>query len=135
MSNFVNKITEMQYNSISDFVQHYLEDIREDNYITIFADWKNTSKILSALINETTPVDIEYGTPDIIGYDREYCITVVNFDKKTEELFVERAYDNDGKRYFGALDEDDATIFIGDISDDLMELAIRDCKNIVKVLF
>lgn len=135
MANFVNKITEVQYNSISDFIQHYLEDVREGYYITIYADSKNTQKLLPYLIQYGDPVDIEYGTPDMTGYDKEYSLAILNFDNKNDEFFVNFAYDNERKRYFGDIDADDAVIFIGDINDELLKLAIEDAKQIVRVSF
>ncbi len=135
MSNFVNKITEMQYNSISDFVQHYIEDVHDGNFITIFADWKFTQSLLPEMIKVSTPVDIEYGTPDIIGYDKEYSIAIVNPDEVNDELFVNFAYCKERKDYLGGFDMDDATIIIGDISDELMQMITEQSKNIVKVSF
>ena len=135
MSNFVNKITEVQYNSISDFIQHYIQDVREGYYITIYADSKNTQKLLPYLIQYGDPVDIEYGTSDMTGYDKEYSLAILNFDNKNDEFFVNFAYDNERKRYFGDIDADDAVIFIGDINDELLKLAIEDAKQIVRVSF
>lgn len=134
MANFVNKITEMQYNSISDFVTHYLEDVREGIYVTIYADWKNTEKLISVLSSVVTPVSVEYGRPGIVGYDKEYCISVVNVESD-EELFVEYGYNKERQRYFNNIGEEDAIILIGDISDEFMNLVLEKCKNIVKVSF
>lgn len=134
MSNFVNKITEMQYNSISDFVTHYLEDVREGIYVTIYADWKNTEKLISVLSSIVTPVSIEYGRPGIVGYDKEYCISVVDVESD-EELFVEYGYNKERQRYFNNIGEEDAIILIGDMSDEFMNLVLEKCKNIVKVSF
>ena len=134
MSNFVNKITEMQYNSISDFITHYLEDVREGIYVTIYADWKNTEKLISVLSSVVTPVSIEYGRPGIVGYDKEYCISVVNVESD-EELFVEYGYNKERQRYFNNIGEEDAIILIGDMSDEFMNLVLEKCKNIVKVSF
>lgn len=135
MSNFVNKITEMQYNSISDFVTHYIEDVHEGNFVTIFADWKFTQTLLPEMIKVSAPVDIEYGTPDIIGYDKEYSIAIVNSDEVNDELFVNFAYSKERKDYLGGLDMDDATIVIGDISDELFQMIAEQSKNIVRVSF
>lgn len=134
MANFVNKITEMQYNSISDFVTHYLEDVREGIYVTIYADWENTEKLISVLSSVVTPVSIEYGRPGIVGYDKEYCISVVDVESD-EELFVEYGYNKERQRYFNNIGEEDAIILIGDISDEFMNLVLEKCKNIVKVSF
>ena len=134
MANFVNKITEMQYNSISDFVTHYLEDVREGIYVTIYADWKNTEKLISVLSSVVTPVSIEYGRPGIVEYDKEYCISVVDVESD-EELFVEYGYNKERQRYFNNIGEEDAIILIGDMSDEFMNLVLEKCKNIVKVSF
>lgn len=135
MSNFIqNTITEMDYNSISDFATHYLEDVRDDVYVTIYADWRNTEKLISVLSTVATPVSIEYGRPDIVGYDKEYCISIVNVNNE-EELFVEYGYNNDRQSYFNNVGEEDVIILIGDMSDEFMQLVKERCKNIVKVSF
>lgn len=135
MSNFIqNTITEMDYNSISDFVTHYLEDVREDVYVTIYADWRNTEKLISTLSPITIPVDIEYGRPGIIGYDKEYCVSVVNASGE-EELFVEYAFNGERNSYFNNIGEEDVIILIGDMTDEFMSIVRKNCKNIVKVSF
>ena len=135
MSNFIqNTITEMDYNSISDFATHYLEDVRDDVYVTIYADWRNTEKLISVLSTVATPVSIEYGRLDIVGYDKEYCVSVVNASGE-EELFVEYGYNKERQRYFNNIGEEDAIILIGDMSDEFMNLVLEKCKNIVKVSF
>ncbi len=132
MANFVNKITEMDYNSISDFIMHYLEDVREGVYVTIYADWENTEKLISALVPVTTPVSIEYGTPGIIGYNKEYCISVVNTGDR-DELFVEFAFNDEKNKYFSSIGDEDAMIIIGNVSDDFIQMALEKSNNIIKV--
>lgn len=132
MANFVNKITEMDYNSISDFIMHYLEDVREGVYVTIYADWENTEKLISALVPVTTPVSIEYGTPGIIGYNKEYCISVVNTGGR-DELFVEFAFNDEKNKYFSSIGDEDAMIIIGNVSDDFIQMALEKSNNIIKV--
>lgn len=135
MSNFIqDTITEMDYNSISDFITHYLEDVREDVYVTIYADWRNTEKLISALSPVTTPVSIEYGRPGIIGYDKEYCVSVVNASGE-EELFVEYAFNGERNSYFSNIGEEDVIILVGDMTDEFMSVVRKNCKNIVKVSF
>ena len=124
----------MDYNSISDFITHYLEDVREGVYVTIYTDWRNTGKLISALSPITIPVDIEYGRPGIIGYDKEYCVSVVNASGE-EELFVEYAFNNERNSYFNNIGEEDVIILIGDITDEFMSVIRMNCKNIVKVSF
>lgn len=124
----------MDYNSISDFIMHYLEDVREGVYVTIYADWRNTEKLISALSPVTTPVCIEYGRPGIVGYDKEYCVSVVNASGE-EELFVEYGYNNDRQSYFNNVGEEDVIILIGDMTDEFMDVVRKNCKNIVKVSF
>lgn len=135
MSNFIqNTITEMDYNSISDFIAHYLEDVQEDVYVTIYADWRNTEKLIAALSTVITPVSIEYGRPGIIGYDKEYCVSVVNASGE-EELFVEYAFNGERNSYFNNIGEEDVIILIGDMTDEFMSIVRKNCKNIVKVSF
>ena len=135
MSNFIqNQITEMDYNSVSDFVTHYLEDVRDDVYVTIYADWQNTEKLISALSPVTTPVNIEYGRPGIIGYDKEYCVSIVDVDGD-EELFVECAFNGERNSYFNNIGEEDVIILIGDMTNEFMGVVRKNCKNIVKVSF
>ena len=132
MSNFVNQITEMTYDSISDFITHYLEDVHEELYVTIYADWENTEKLISALVLVTTPVSIEYGIPGIIGYNKEYCISVVNTGDR-DELFVEFAFNDEKNKYFSSIGDEDAMIIIGNVSDDFIQMALEKSNNIIKV--
>lgn len=135
MANFVNKITEMQYNSISDFVMHYLEDVHEGVYATIYADWENTGKLISTLSPIVQPVSIEYGKPGVISYDREYCVSIVNPVDSKEELFVEYAYNNDRNDYLNDIGVGDVAIIIGEVSDEFMQIVKENCNNIVIVSF
>ena len=135
MANFVNKITEMQYNSISDFVTHYLEDVREGVYVTIYADWENAGKLISALSPIVQPVSIEYGKPGVISYDKEYCVSVVEFVDRDEELFVEFTYNTDRNSYLNDIGIGDVAIIIGEVSDEFMQIVEENCNNIVKVSF
>ena len=135
MSNFIqNTITEMDYNSISDFITHYLEDVRDGVYVTIYADWQNTEKLISALSPVAIPVSIEYGRPGIIEYDKEYCVSIVDVDGE-EELFVEYAFNGEGNSYFNNIGDEDVIILIGDMTDEFMGVVRKNCKNIVKVSF
>lgn len=135
MANFVNKITEIQYNSIQDFVTHYIEDVESGLEINIFADWKNTGKLISALADKTLVTVIEYAFPDINGYYYEYNIGIVHTDDNINELFVERAYDSDRKNYIDNYEHLDAGIVIGDVGEELMRKLNEECNNIVIVSF
>ena len=135
MANFVNKITEMQYNSLSDFMVHYIEDVKEGVFASIVTKYEMVEKMLPDLLKESTPVDIDYGTPAITGYDREYLIGIVNYDNTDYELFITKAYDDKRNRYLDGYDVDDVVIIIGDIDDELMQKLKEDCHNIVIVSF
>lgn len=108
--------------------------MREGVYVTIYADWRNTKKLISAFSPVTTPVNIEYGRPGIIEYDKEYCVSVVNTDGE-EELFVEYAFNGERNSYFNNIGDEDVIILIGDMTDEFMSVVRKKCKNIVKVSF
>ena len=135
MANFVNKITKIHYNSIQSFVAHYIEDIESGLIINIFADWEITGKLLSILAEKTVPVDIEYAIPDINGYYFEYNISIFHTEEGLNELFVEPAYDENGKRYKDNFEYLDAGIVIGDVGEEFMLKLDEECNNIVIVSF
>ena len=103
-------------------------------YVTIYADWQNTEKLISALSPVATPVSIEYGRPGIIDYNKEYCVSIVDVDGD-EELFVEYAFNGERNSYFNNIGDEDVIILIGDMTDEFMSIVLERCKNIVKVSF
>ena len=135
MANFVNKITKIQYDSVRDFVAHYIEEIENGLVINIFAGWEITGKLLSVLAEKTVSVDIEYAIPDINGYDFEYNIGIVRTEEGLNELFIEPAYDKNGERYKDNFEYLDAGIVIGNVGEELMRKLNEECNNIVIVSF
>lgn len=135
MANFVNKITEMQYNSLSDFIVHYIEDVKEGVFASIVTNYEIVKKMFPDFLKEATPIDIDYGDPAITGYDREYLVSIVNYDDVKYELFITKAYDEDNKRYLDGYDIDDVVIIIGEIDDELMQKIKQDSRSIVIVSF
>ena len=135
MSNFVNKITEMQYSSLSDFIVHYIEDVKEGVFASIVTNYEIVKKMFPDFLKEATPIDIDCGDPAITGYDREYLVSIVNYVDVKYELFITKAYDEDNKRYLDGYDIDDVVIIIGEIDDELMQKIKKDSRSIVIVSF
>ena len=124
------KVREYSFVSLEQFVCDICEEVDEGYNIDIFVSCEEAQDYITAIMatGRFRPQSIEYGTPEMIGYEDEYIISL----SRDGELFIEKAWSDKCDKYIiGDPSVTDIVFISQDVSKTLYDQAVDSGLNIV----
>lgn len=124
---------EYTFKDFEDAVSNMLEEFDDGSDVTIVLPWEETAKYMSRLMstNKFKPYLIDYGIPDMDGYNREYEIVICHLIDD-DALFVEPIYDMEKDKYFTFCDDPNGVFFVSEnVSTSCYDCMVEEGCNTV----
>lgn len=126
------KVREYEFVCLEQFVCDICEEVDEGYNIDIFVSCAEAQDYITAIMatGRFKPQCIEYGTVDMIGYDKEYYISLTHIDGG--ELYMEKCWNDKCNKYiFNDGSITDIVFISQDVSKVLYDQAVDSGLNIV----
>lgn len=123
---------EYEFENFEDVISNIITEFEDGNNVSITLTWEETGKYIKALLSTSkfTPYSIEFGYPEINGYNMEYCISLSHLDGDT--LWCEPSYDKDYEDYLSCCSDSIDVMFVSDnVSKKCYDKLINDGLNTV----
>lgn len=107
---------ELVSESVKELVNKYIiPSLEKDNSVGLYCHYELAKDVLSELIIAGLPIyDISLTSPDFDGYEKEFCIDIID-----DGIFVEPFWSENHDRYL--MDEVDIAFIHGDCSSKVLE--------------
>ena len=126
------KVREYNFVSLEQFVCDICEEFDDGNEIEIIVSADEAQDYITAIMatGKFRPELIEYGTVDMIGYDKEYYISLTHIDGY--ELYMDKCWSDKCNKYiFNDGSITDIAFISQDVSKTLYDEAVDSGLNIV----
>lgn len=103
---------EYTFVSLEELISSIIEEFNDGSDIDVVLPWEEVNDVITAIIS-TDKFKIhllDYGLPEMEGYDYEYSIGLSHFDDNS--LFVEKIYYPDKDRYITFCNEATDIVFV-----------------------
>ena len=139
MSKFCNKNREHTFESLGEMISDIINECNENNCVNIIVSVDEVSKFITALFatEKFVPTYVEWGLPEINGYNKEYLISLLcyeNDDKQLldKQLLIDKCWNDNFDGYYNSLAECYDVIFASqDISKELYDIICNENNNVV----
>ena len=103
---------EYTFVSLEELISSVIEEYNDGANIDVILPWEEVNDVITAIIS-TGKFKIhllDYGLPEMEGYDYEYSIGLSHFDDNA--LFVEKVYNSEKDRYITFCNEATDIVFV-----------------------
>ena len=100
MGKFSKRITDYTFGSLDGMVCDIVDEYKDKEFIEIYVSCDEVADLAVALFNTGLfkPVSVEFATPEIDGYRREYLIAI----HSDGSLFIEKIWNEEKEIYLGS---------------------------------
>jgi hypothetical protein len=131
MGKFSKKAREYSFVSLENMITDIMQEYDDKNDIGIILSWNEVPDFISALIStgKFKIKSLDWTYPESRGYDKEYCITLINIDD--DEIYLEKCWIEEKDMYCNCLGENDITFVSQDVSKTLQDKICNESDNII----
>lgn len=131
MGKFTRAYNEYSFDSIAEFVIDVVEEYESGSNIDIIVSCNELPDLLVAFLgtNKFVPYFVEYGIPEMDGYNREYLLSLSHLDD--DAIFVEKEWRENTGYILGVSETSDVLFMSQDISKTLFDKRLEEGYNVV----
>lgn len=134
MSKFCKKNREHAFESLEEMIFDIINECNENNCVDIIVSADEVPKFMTALFatEKFVPTYVEWGLPEINGYNKEYIVSLLCYENGGEELLIDKCWNDNFDSYYNSLAECCDVVFASqDISKELYDKICEENNNVV----